>query len=99
MQVDEEQCLSLPGLSIAISRPRLVVCEAFSMEGRPVEFTATDYTARVLQVVHSANGFQWLAAAVCSTGNCKLTAEPVPLQHEADHLQGRLIIDHPPQSS
>ncbi|MGV8082703.1 MAG: peptide deformylase [Coriobacteriia bacterium] len=47
--LDEEGCLSLPGISVPIVRPVHVVCEALSLNGKRVRIKASDFHARVLQ--------------------------------------------------
>jgi len=61
-EVDDEGCLSLPGLTVAVERPVRVACEALDLSGNPLRLEAEGLFARVLQ-------------------------------HEADHLDGVLIID------
>jgi peptide deformylase len=60
----EEGCLSLPGINLNVTRPKIVSVRAFNSEGK--EFTVND-----------ADGL--LARA---------------LQHEIDHLNGIMIVDH-----
>lgn len=60
----EEGCLSLPGINLNVTRPKIVSVRASNVEGQ--EFVITD-----------ADGL--LARA---------------LQHEIDHLNGIMIIDH-----
>lgn len=48
-EVDEEGCLSLPGISVPIERPARVVCEAQSIGGKDVRIEAEGFHARVLQ--------------------------------------------------
>ncbi len=60
--VDDEGCLSLPGISVPIARSVRVVCEAQTIDGEPLSIQAQDLLARLLQ-------------------------------HEIDHLDGKLIID------
>jgi peptide deformylase len=47
--VDEEGCLSVPGVSVPIGRYRSLTCEALSLSGDPVTIEAEDMLARVLQ--------------------------------------------------
>jgi peptide deformylase len=60
---DHEGCLSIPGVTEAVTRPRRVVVEGFDPTGEPVRIEAEGLYARVLQ-------------------------------HEVDHLDGVLFIDH-----
>lgn len=48
-EIDDEGCLSLPGISIPIERATTVVCEAVSLAGKPVRIEAEGLHARVLQ--------------------------------------------------
>lgn len=48
-EVDEEGCLSLPGIGIPVSRAVSVTCEALDPQGNPLTIEATDLHARVLQ--------------------------------------------------
>ena len=57
-----EQCLSFPGLTVAVERPESVTIEYQDPEGMKKTLDASDYLARCLQ-------------------------------HEIDHLSGRLIVD------
>lgn len=63
MEKAEEGCLSIPGLSELVDRPRRAVVEGLTPEGEPVRIEAEGFLARVLQ-------------------------------HEVDHLDGVLFIDH-----
>jgi peptide deformylase len=60
--LDEEGCLSFPGIFVPVLRPRLVGIAAQDEAGNPFEREGTGLLARAFS-------------------------------HEADHLQGRLIID------
>lgn len=59
----EEGCLSVPGFSEAVERPKAIKVEALDRDGRPIDETLTGLLA------------------VC-------------LQHEMDHLQGKLFVDY-----
>ena len=48
-QVDEEGCLSMPGIYEEVKRALQVRVRAQDPEGRPVDFTAEGYLARVVQ--------------------------------------------------
>jgi len=48
-EVDEEGCLSFPGISVDVERAVTVVCEAISLSGRPVRIEAEGLHARLLQ--------------------------------------------------
>ncbi|MEN8141390.1 MAG: peptide deformylase [Thermodesulfobacteriota bacterium] len=60
---EEEACLSVLDLSAKVKRYTTIKVKALNGHGEPVEFTANDWFARVIQ-------------------------------HEMDHLQGVLFIDH-----
>lgn len=47
--VDEEGCLSVPGITVPVERSTRVVCEAQTIEGRNITIEAEEYLARVLQ--------------------------------------------------
>lgn len=47
--VDEEGCLSVPGVNVPVERSRRVVCEGLTVEGREITIEAEDLFARVLQ--------------------------------------------------
>jgi len=49
IEIDDEGCLSLPGITIPVERPSSVVCEALSLSGKPVRIEADGLHARVLQ--------------------------------------------------
>ncbi len=48
-QVDEEGCLSVVDLTAKVKRYRTITIRAQDIEGNPVEFTAEDFFARVIQ--------------------------------------------------
>ena len=49
MQLEEESCLSLPGLSATVARPARVVVRGQDVEGRSIEITGDGLLARALQ--------------------------------------------------
>ena len=59
----QEGCLSVPGVSVNIKRPKKVFIEAVNESGSRLAFWADDLLARVIQ-------------------------------HEIDHLKGKLIVDY-----
>jgi peptide deformylase len=61
--VYEEGCLSVPGLSWEIVRPKQIHLTGYDLDGNEVSFEADELLARLFQ-------------------------------HELDHLEGRLLIDH-----
>lgn len=61
--VYEEGCLSVPGLSWEIVRPKQIHLTGLDLDGNEVSFEADELLARLFQ-------------------------------HELDHLEGRLLIDH-----
>lgn len=61
--VDEEGCLSLPGIFADVERSKTVTVQATDEDGRPFDLEAAGMQARVIQ-------------------------------HEMDHLEGVLFIDH-----
>jgi peptide deformylase len=65
---DWEGCLSIPDLRGRVPRYSEVHLRAYDRAGRPLELTAKDFFARVIQ-------------------------------HEADHLQGKVFIDRMPSLS
>lgn len=48
-QIDEEGCLSLPGLSFDTPRATSVVAKGFNMYGEPIELAGSDLLARCVQ--------------------------------------------------
>jgi peptide deformylase len=66
--VQEEGCLSLPGLRMDVRRPERVVVDAWSLEGEPIHLDLDGLLARVVQ-------------------------------HEFDHLEGRLFTDRLPEAA
>ena len=66
--VQEEGCLSLPGLRADVRRPQRVVIEAWSLDGQPIRIDLDGFLARVVQ-------------------------------HEFDHLEGRLFTDRLPDAA
>jgi peptide deformylase len=61
-EVDDEGCLSLPGITVPVERAVRCVCEAVDLAGEEIVLEAEGLFARVVQ-------------------------------HEADHLDGILILD------
>lgn len=47
--LDEEGCLSLPGITVPVERALTVVCEACDLTGQPIRIEASDLHARLLQ--------------------------------------------------
>lgn len=47
--LDDEGCLSLPGITVPVERFARVVCEAIDINGDPVRLEATELLARALQ--------------------------------------------------
>lgn len=66
--VQEEGCLSLPGLRMDVRRPEKVVLDAWTMEGEQVRLDLEGFLSRVVQ-------------------------------HECDHLDGRLFTDRLPDAA
>lgn len=60
--LEDEGCLSLPGITVPVERSCTVTCEAVTLDGEEVRIVAEGLMARMLQ-------------------------------HECDHLNGKLIID------
>lgn len=48
-EVDDEGCLSLPGITVPVERACGVTCEALSLKGTPVRIQAEGLMARMLQ--------------------------------------------------
>jgi peptide deformylase len=66
--VQEEGCLSLPGLRMDVRRPERIVVEAWSVTGEPIRLDLDGLLSRVVQ-------------------------------HEFDHLEGRLFTDRLPEAA
>jgi peptide deformylase len=66
--IQEEGCLSLPGVRMDVRRPERVVVEAWSLAGEPIKLDLDGLFARVVQ-------------------------------HEFDHLEGRLFTDRLPEAA
>jgi peptide deformylase len=49
VEVDEEGCLSLPGLTVPVERATACVCEALDLGGAPLRIQAEGLLSRVLQ--------------------------------------------------
>lgn len=47
--VEDEGCLSLPGISVPVERSTSVVCEALSLDGKELRIEAEGFAARMLQ--------------------------------------------------
>jgi peptide deformylase len=47
--LDDEGCLSLPGITVPVERPARVTCEALTITGAPVRIEAEGLHARLLQ--------------------------------------------------
>ena len=61
--VDDEGCLSVPGVTVPVTRNARIVCAGLTIEGHEISIEASDLLARVIQ-------------------------------HEIDHLDGKLFVDH-----
>lgn len=48
-EVDEEGCLSVPGITVPVERSTHVVCTGQTIDGKQLEIKASDLLARVLQ--------------------------------------------------
>jgi len=48
-ELDDEGCLSLPGITVPVERACEVVCDAVDIAGRPLRFEGGGLLARVLQ--------------------------------------------------
>ena len=66
--VQEEGCLSLPGLRMDVRRPEKVVLDAWTLEGEQLSLDLDGFLSRVVQ-------------------------------HEVDHLEGRLFTDRLPEAA
>jgi peptide deformylase len=66
--VQEEGCLSLPGVRMDVRRPERIVVDAWSLAGQPLRMDLDGLLARVVQ-------------------------------HEFDHLEGRLFTDRLPEAA
>ncbi len=66
--IQEEGCLSLPGVRMDVRRPAKVVVDAWSLDGEPIHMDLDGLMARVVQ-------------------------------HEFDHLEGRLFTDRLPEAA
>jgi peptide deformylase len=66
--VQEEGCLSLPGVRMDVRRPERIVVDAWSLTGSPMRMDLDGLFARVVQ-------------------------------HEFDHLEGRLFTDRLPEAA
>jgi peptide deformylase len=66
--VQEEGCLSLPGVRMDVRRPERIMVEAWSLGGEPIKLDLDGLFARVVQ-------------------------------HEFDHLEGRLFSDRLPEAA
>ena len=66
--VQEEGCLSLPGVRMDVRRPERIVVDAWSLDGQSIHLDVDGLLARVIQ-------------------------------HEFDHLEGRLFTDRLPEAA
>lgn len=48
-EIDDEGCLSFPGISVPVERSTTVTCEALTVRGEPVRIVAEGLHARLLQ--------------------------------------------------
>ncbi len=48
-EIDDEGCLSFPGITVPVERCIEVTCEALDLEGRPIRFEGGGLLARMLQ--------------------------------------------------
>jgi peptide deformylase len=63
IEIMDEGCLSIPGLSGPVGRPVVIQLDGFDVNGKPLKKTAHGYEARIIQ-------------------------------HEVDHLHGKLFLDY-----
>ena len=49
VEIEDEGCLSVPGITIPIERAASIVCDALDLSGRPIRFEGEGLLARVLQ--------------------------------------------------
>jgi peptide deformylase len=49
VELDDEGCLSLPGITVPVERAVSCVCEALDVKGEPLRLEAEGFLARVLQ--------------------------------------------------
>jgi len=47
-EIDTEGCLSIPGLSDKVTRPRRIVVKALDLEGKEIELEAAEFEARAI---------------------------------------------------
>lgn len=66
--IQEEGCLSLPGVRMDVRRPQKIVVDAFDLAGEPIHMDLDGLLSRVVQ-------------------------------HEYDHLEGRLFTDRLPEAA
>jgi peptide deformylase len=66
--IQEEGCLSLPGLRMDVRRPEKIVVEAWSLDGQPIRLDLGGLLSR-------------------------------GVQHEFDHLEGKLVTDRLPEAA
>jgi peptide deformylase len=66
--VQEEGCLSIPGVRMDVRRPEKIVVDAWALDGSPIHLDLDGLPARVVQ-------------------------------HEFDHLEGRLFTDRLPEAA
>jgi len=66
--IQEEGCLSLPGVRMDVRRPERIVVDAWSLDGQAIHLDVDGLLARVIQ-------------------------------HEFDHLEGRLFTDRLPEAA
>jgi peptide deformylase len=48
-EIDDEGCLSLPGISVPVERATRITCEALTLAGKPIRIEAEGFHARLLQ--------------------------------------------------
>lgn len=48
-EVDDEGCLSLPGITVPVERSLAVACEGLDIKGNPVRIEGSELVARMLQ--------------------------------------------------
>lgn len=48
-EVLNEGCLSLPGIEVPVSRPRKIKVKGLDRDGRPIQFRAAGFHARIIQ--------------------------------------------------
>jgi peptide deformylase len=94
--VDEEGCLSFPGLYAKVQRARKIRVRAFDLAGQPIEVEADELLSRAIQ--HETDHLHGKLFIDTLTGADRLTADPKIREFEQAYRQAQASGEMPPDA-